>query len=106
MVGSLTTTHPAYVWVPGTEPNAGVETDIGARDRRREEGTNGGEEESANKGEEKQQMGKGGDKWGQTKTHAMMGEWGKHAHTQKTNACTLTQGITLAQISLQILQSS
>lgn len=100
MVGSLTITHPAYVWAPGAEPKAGVETDIRAGDARREEGTNGGEgEESASKGEEKQQMGKGGDKWGQTKTHAMRrrSKRGKHAHAQ---------GITLAQISPQILESS
>ena len=45
----------------------GGKTDIGERNK-----DGGGEGEvSANKGEEKQQMGEGGDKWGQTITHAM-----------------------------------
>lgn len=65
---------------------------------------------------EKQQMGEGGDKWGQTTTHAIRQECnqGRHAHNAKnkcihntiTHMHTHKRGITLSQISPQILQSS
>ena len=57
-----------------------------SREGGRKEGTDGGEGEvSANKGEEKQQMGEGGDKWGQTTTHAMRwgSKQGRRSYTQK-----------------------
>ncbi len=49
---------PRHVWVPGTEPRAGLETDTGERKKRQEEGMDGGEGAvCANNREEREQMG-------------------------------------------------